>query len=82
MICVPRGRLKLDLDCFESGVPDRFKVKISTRPRSEFRRPSGRQAPSVVPGPGDKIAGLLSGVPPGRVLAGRLTTILSLFSQQ
>jgi hypothetical protein len=30
----------LVLGCYESGVPDRFKVKIFT-PRFEFRRPSG-----------------------------------------
>jgi hypothetical protein len=38
-----RENLKLDLGCYQSGVADRFKVKIST-PRSEFRRPSGTQA--------------------------------------
>jgi hypothetical protein len=42
---VPEGRLKLVLGCYESGVPDRFEVKISA-PRSEFRRPSGTQAMS------------------------------------
>src|SRR3984957_8046978 len=30
-ISVPEGRLKLDLGCYESAVPDRFKVEISTR---------------------------------------------------
>ena len=40
---VPEGRLKLVLGSYESGVPDRFEVKISA-PRSEFRRPSGTQA--------------------------------------
>jgi hypothetical protein len=34
-ICVPEGRLKLELGCYESGPPDRFKVRISTLPRSE-----------------------------------------------
>src|SRR5580700_7393641 len=43
-ICVPEGRLKLDLGCYQSGVADRFEVKNSTHPRSEFRRPSGTQA--------------------------------------
>jgi hypothetical protein len=43
-ICVPEGRLKLDLGCYQSDVPDRFEVKNSTHPRSEFRRPSGTQA--------------------------------------
>src|ERR1700722_11357578 len=42
-ICVPEGRLKLDLSCYQSGVPDRFEVKNSTHPHSEFRRPSGTQ---------------------------------------
>jgi hypothetical protein len=36
---------------FESGVADRFKVQISTRPRSEFRRPSGTHRPG---GPYDR----------------------------
>jgi hypothetical protein len=39
----------------QSGVPHRFKVKTST-PRSEFRRPSGTQAPGVSD-PGDKSPG-------------------------
>jgi hypothetical protein len=43
-ICVPEGRLKLDLGCYQSSVADRFEVKNSTHPRSEFRRPSGTQA--------------------------------------
>ena len=30
-ICVLEGRLKLDLGCYESAVPDRFKVEIGTR---------------------------------------------------
>jgi hypothetical protein len=42
---VPAGRLKLVLGCYQSGVPDRFEVKISAPP-SEFRRPSGTQAMS------------------------------------
>jgi hypothetical protein len=32
MICVPAERLKVDLGCYESGMPDRFEVKISTPP--------------------------------------------------
>jgi hypothetical protein len=30
-ICVPEGRLKLELGCYESAVRDRFKVEIATR---------------------------------------------------
>jgi hypothetical protein len=56
MICVPEGRLRLDLGCYETDVPDRFKVKISTRPPSEFRRPSRTQA-TWVQDPGDKSLG-------------------------
>jgi len=43
-LCVPEGRLKLELGCYQSGLPDRFKAKISIPPRSEFRRPSGTLA--------------------------------------
>ena len=53
MICVPEGRLKVDLGRYQSGVAHRFKVKISIRPRPEFRRPSGTQAHGL-PDPGDK----------------------------
>jgi hypothetical protein len=65
-ICVPEGRLKFDLGCCQSGVPDRFEVKNSIHPHSEFRRPSGTQAmwsrtPAI-----NRRAGLLSSVPPGR----------------
>jgi len=41
-IRVPEGRLKLVLRCYESGVPDRFELKISPRaPNSGV--PAGRK---------------------------------------
>jgi hypothetical protein len=43
--CVPEGRLKLDLGCYESGLTDKFKVKIfhlPTLPNSGA--PPGRRA--------------------------------------
>jgi hypothetical protein len=48
--------LKLDLGCYQSGVPDRFEAKISVHLRSEFRRPSGTQIP-MDGQPGDKLPG-------------------------
>jgi hypothetical protein len=56
MICVPEGRLKLDLGCYESGRPaDRFKVKISTRPRSNSEPFAPGPKGAVDQGPGWKL---------------------------
>jgi hypothetical protein len=48
-ICVPEGRLKLDLGCYESGVPDRFKVKISTRRATSPAQEQSSQRNNDVP---------------------------------
>jgi hypothetical protein len=55
-ICVPEGRLKLELGCYESGVPDRFEVKISITHAPNSGVPPGRR-PHLVPDPGDKSPG-------------------------
>jgi hypothetical protein len=53
-VCVPEGRLKLVLGCYESGVPDSFKVKYSPHASNQA---SLRDAGNVVTDPGDKSPG-------------------------
>jgi hypothetical protein len=53
-VCVPEGRLKLDLGRYQSGVPDRFEVKNSTPLRIQA---SLRDAGHLVTDPGDKSPG-------------------------